>query len=133
MIDASTHQMPGGKCDFCNAPNPVWVYKAERMHTVGLRGDEAVHLGELGELWAACLECHDLIQLEDLESLIIRGAEGLVQRVAQLVEESKLNPNARRMVDAPMAMNVAVAQVASMFVTFMSNRIGRPWQLKPLQ
>lgn len=88
-----------GKCDFCSEP-PRWVYPA---------GDfiiEAPGPNDYGSEggWAACDDCHDIIETGDQEKLVYRcvrkltiGWSAASQRVAaQMVRELHAGFWARR-------------------------------------
>lgn len=50
-------------CDFCNAPEPVWSYRAPGVRSIALDGDdEVIHEDDFGEDWAACRTCAHLIE-----------------------------------------------------------------------
>lgn len=62
------------KCDFCSAPGPLWVYPAR---------DFVAYLalplvGESVGAWAACEECHRLIEAGDREGLAVRSLDELI-------------------------------------------------------
>jgi len=55
----------GGKCDFCSAAHPTWVYPARSFEIAdhGWGSDGA---------WAACEDCSLLIEKEDYKQLVNR-------------------------------------------------------------
>lgn len=62
------------KCDFCSAPEPTWAYPAK---------DFIAYLalplvGESLGAWAACEECHRLIEAGDREGLAVRSLDELI-------------------------------------------------------
>lgn len=62
------------KCDFCSAPEPLWAYPAR---------DFVAYLalplvGESVGAWAACEECHRLIEAGDREGLAVRSLDELI-------------------------------------------------------
>ena len=64
------------KCDFCSAPGPLWAYPAR---------DFVAYLalplvGESVGAWAACEECHRLIEAGDREGLAVRSLDELIFR-----------------------------------------------------
>ncbi len=64
------------KCDFCSAPEPMWAYPAK---------DFIAYLvlplvGESVGAWAACEECHQLIEAGDREGLAVRSLDELIFR-----------------------------------------------------
>jgi hypothetical protein len=64
------------KCDFCSAPGPTWAYPAQ---------DFIAYLalplvGESVGAWAACEECHRLIEAGDREGLAVRSLDELIFR-----------------------------------------------------
>jgi hypothetical protein len=64
------------KCDFCSALAPTWAYPAKDFIAY-----LAVPLvGESVGAWAACEECHRLIEAGDREGLAVRSLDELVFR-----------------------------------------------------
>jgi len=55
-------------CDFCNAPNPAWRFRA-RAFVV----DYGPMTGANDAGWAACDACRDLILADDLYGLVDRA------------------------------------------------------------
>jgi len=55
-----------GKCDFCSAPDPEWIYPT---HDFAM---DAVGWGSRGA-WAACEECSALIEAQEYPRLRQRG------------------------------------------------------------
>jgi hypothetical protein len=62
------------KCDFCSAPGPAWAYPARDF-------DAYLAFPVVGEsvgAWAACQECHRLIEAGDREGLAVRSLDELI-------------------------------------------------------
>ena len=55
-------------CDFCNAPNPVWRFRAEPFVV-----DYGPMAGASDADWAACDACRDLILADDRSGLVDRA------------------------------------------------------------
>ena len=66
----------GPKCDFCSAPEPVWAYPARDF--VAYLAMPVV--GESVGAWAACEECHRLIEAGNREGLAVRSLDELVMQ-----------------------------------------------------
>lgn len=60
------------KCDFCGFPNPTAVF---------------IHPVTVGTSWAACLECHLLIQGGHFLPLVLRGLTSVTARDTRAVAE----------------------------------------------
>lgn len=76
-------------CDFCSTPlgETVWTYPAEDFpYTVQLPGMGA-H-SSAGD-WAACDECHDLIEGDLREALAVRSLSGDIDRAGESAEGLK--------------------------------------------
>ena len=61
-------------CDFCSAPGPQWSYPARSF----LAYRVANLAGESVGGWAACEQCHALIELDDRRNLAQRSLDELV-------------------------------------------------------
>jgi hypothetical protein len=60
-------------CDFCNAPAPQWWYKAgETAVALSGPGNRVAILRSTAD-WAACQECHELIQADEPKKLLRRS------------------------------------------------------------
>lgn len=62
------------RCDFCSAAAPAWAYPAKDFVAY-------VALPVVGEslgAWAACEECHRLIEAGDREGLAVRSLDELI-------------------------------------------------------
>ena len=66
----------GIACDFCTEPNASFVYPTTKSVAVVSRGEVGGPLGA----WAACLECHQLIQQDDRVELAHRAAVRMAKR-----------------------------------------------------
>ena len=55
-------------CDFCNAPNPVWRFRAEPFVV-----DYGPMVGASDADWAACDACRNLILADDRNGLVDRA------------------------------------------------------------
>lgn len=67
-------EAPEPMCDFCLAPDPTWEYPAARMP---LQGHPIIDVSE--GAWAACDECHALVERADLGALVERSIQGQEQ------------------------------------------------------
>jgi len=61
-------------CDFCSAPDPAWRYQARSF--IAYRGPHVA--GESVGDWAACDDCHALIEANDRQSLAQRSLDELI-------------------------------------------------------
>ena len=61
-------------CDFCSAPAPVWRYPARTFLAYCVASVAGESVGD----WAACDECHKLIEAEDRKSLAQRSLDELI-------------------------------------------------------
>jgi hypothetical protein len=55
-------------CDFCNAPNPVWRFRARPFLI-----DYGPITGESDADWAACNACREMILADDRNGLVDRA------------------------------------------------------------
>lgn len=74
----------GNKCDFCSAPNPKWRYPARSFIGYVACGIAGESVGD----WAACGECHRLIEAGDRTLLTARSVEAFVTSQPELGEIS---------------------------------------------
>lgn len=105
-------------CDFCSAP-PLWLFPAEHFDMGTNVFDPAiVHRSESD--WAACQECHDLIQAEDRQGLAERTLTTIVRKaeVATRVERRRIERTAR-----PATLDL--------HDRFRANRTGPPIPIRP--
>lgn len=61
-------------CDFCSAPAPAWRYPARTFLAYCVANVAGESVGD----WAACDECHRLIEAEDRNGLAQRSLEELI-------------------------------------------------------
>lgn len=61
-------------CDFCSEPAPMWCYPAENF--IAMRFGPVASASDGG--WAACDECHRLIEAGDRRALADRSAALLI-------------------------------------------------------
>lgn len=61
-------------CDFCSAPAPAWRYPARTFLAYCVANVAGESVGD----WAACDECHKLIEAEDRKSLAQRSLDELI-------------------------------------------------------
>lgn len=61
-------------CDFCSEPNVAWSYPARNFIGLAVANVMAESIGA----WAACPECHALIEAGDREGLAQRSAALLI-------------------------------------------------------
>lgn len=66
----------GIACDFCTEPNASFVYPTTKSVAVVSRGEVGGPLGA----WAACMECHQLIQQDDRVGLAHRAAVRMAKK-----------------------------------------------------
>jgi hypothetical protein len=63
-------------CDFCSAPAPAWRYPARTFLAYCVANVAGESVGD----WAACDECHRLIEAEDRNGLAQRSLDGLISK-----------------------------------------------------
>ena len=63
--------MPEFVCDCCNQPNPNWLYRFKHFRSPLLPNSKYVIAD-----WAACDECHALIEVRDVEGISRRASAG---------------------------------------------------------
>jgi hypothetical protein len=68
-------------CDFCSAPDPVWRYPAGSF----LAYCVANILGESVGDWAACKQCHMLIEANDRSGLARRSLDELIAKQPEAI------------------------------------------------
>ena len=61
-------------CDFCSEPSPAWCYPAETFIAMTIGPVASTSDGG----WAACDECHRLIEADDRQALADRSATLLI-------------------------------------------------------
>jgi hypothetical protein len=103
----------GLKCDFCSAPEPIWAYPAK---------DFVVYLalplvGESLGAWAACEECHRLIEAGDREGLVVRSLDELIFRWPE----------------AAIAAPALKQELRQLHELFFANRVGLAMRTAPEQ
>jgi hypothetical protein len=69
-------------CDFCSAPNPGWRYPARSFIGYIACGIAGESVGD----WAACEECHRLIDQDRRELLAARSVTRLIAANPEMVE-----------------------------------------------
>ena len=62
------------RCDFCSVPDPAWRYPARSFVAYCAANIAGESVGD----WAACDECHALIESEDWERLAQRSLDELI-------------------------------------------------------
>ena len=62
------------QCDFCSAPSPVWRYPARSFVAYCVPNVAGESVGD----WAACDQCHRLIETDDARGLAQRSLDELV-------------------------------------------------------
>ena len=92
-------------CDFCSTPNPTWRYPAKSFEA---EQHGNVHINSEGD-WAACDECHRLIQTGN--------REGLLTRTAQTYQE---------MFQTGEPLGYLFQMFQAMHAKFFANRVGEP-------
>lgn len=66
-------------CDFCSGPDVRWSYPARDFIDLGLASPNRLIVSESVGAWAACDECHRLIEADDREQLLRRSVERFVE------------------------------------------------------
>ena len=61
-------------CDFCSEPSPTWCYPAETF--IAMEVGPVASASDGG--WAACEECHRLIETDDRQGLADRSVALLI-------------------------------------------------------
>ena len=62
------------RCDFCSAPCPVWRYPARSFVAYCSQNLAGESVGD----WAACDQCHVLIESDDRKGLAQRSLDELI-------------------------------------------------------
>ena len=62
------------RCDFCSAPGPKWRYPARSFISYCVPNIAGESVGD----WAACDECHSLIEAGDRRSLAQHSLDELI-------------------------------------------------------
>lgn len=62
------------RCDFCSAPSPVWRYPARSFVAYCAPNVAGESVGD----WAACDQCHVLIETDDRRGLAQRSLDQLI-------------------------------------------------------
>ncbi len=71
------------KCDFCSAPGPAWAYRVRDFDAyLAFPADESVGG------WAACEECHGLIEAGDRDGLASRSLDELISQCPEAAIEA---------------------------------------------
>ena len=94
------------QCDFCSAPSPVWRYPA-RSFVAYCAPNIA---GESVGAWAACDQCHVLIETDDRRGLAQRSLDQLILK----------HP------EASLAAAVLYEELAQLHQQFFAHRSGTP-------
>lgn len=91
-------------CDFCSTPRVAWRYPARSFiaYIVASIGGESV-----GD-WAACDECHDLIESVDSERLKERSLNALIERHPEMAS----------------VRDALAEHMAALHILFFKNRTG---------
>ena len=63
-------------CDFCSAPDPAWRYPARSFVAYCVPNAVGESVGD----WAACEQCHILIEANDRSGLAQRSLDELIAR-----------------------------------------------------
>lgn len=71
--------VPTGRCDFCYAERPTWLYRCESFESAPGIGWESD-----GD-WAACDECHVRIERRDVDAMLDHRDLSAEMEVARLV------------------------------------------------
>jgi hypothetical protein len=65
-------------CDLCSQPSVRWCYPARDFIDVGIVGPDRILISESISGWAACDECHRLIEAGNREVLLKRSIRNFV-------------------------------------------------------
>lgn len=65
MTDKNTNASEHWVCDFCSDPFPTWLYRAKNITYEELQAESL-------SAWAACADCHDLIEQDKRKELAAR-------------------------------------------------------------
>lgn len=68
-------------CDFCSAPGPAWRYPARSFIAYSAANIAGESVGD----WAACEECHMLIEANDRPGLAQRSLDELIAKHPEAV------------------------------------------------
>ncbi len=66
-------------CDFCSEPQVRWSYPARDFVDVGLVTPTGILVSESVGAWAACEECHRLIEAGDRDALLRRSIQNFIR------------------------------------------------------
>ncbi len=66
-------------CDFCSEPQVRWCYPARDFVYIAVSGPSGILVSESVGAWAACGECHALIEAGDHEALLNRSVQKFVE------------------------------------------------------
>lgn len=107
--DVELHPADEPICDFCSSKEVTWSYNAE---------DFSVPEAEWGSRggWAACDTCHDLIEADQREALLLRSVETFFIRHEDLPD----NPENRQ---------ILRSNLEDLHGRFFTARIGNPERL----
>jgi hypothetical protein len=65
-------------CDFCSKPKPTWRYPANDFIASQTQAPQGLLVQESIGGWAACDDCHALIEASDWSALATRSADALL-------------------------------------------------------
>jgi len=74
------------QCDFCSAPRPAWRYPAWSF--IAYRASNLA--GESVGDWAACDDCHKLIEVNDRQRLAQRSLDELILKHPQATAAAEI-------------------------------------------
>ena len=94
------------RCDFCSAPSPVWRYPARSFVAYCAPNVAGESVGD----WAACDQCHVLIETDDRRGLTQRSLDQLILK----------HP------EASFAAAVLYEELAELHQQFFAHRSGTP-------
>ncbi len=66
-------------CDFCSDPHVRWSYPARDFVDLRTSGVTGVIVSESIGAWAACEECHVLIEAGEHEALLLRSVQKFIE------------------------------------------------------
>lgn len=62
-------------CDFCSDHNPTWTFRANGSSTLITSGNRTTIIGDVGDGWASCDTCAELIRADKRNELLERAIE----------------------------------------------------------
>ena len=103
------------RCDFCAAPDPVWLYPARTFPAYQVSGATTDYTGESEGAWLACADCRTFIERGSTNPV---DRERFARRCATILGRS-----------LQLSQRQVLPQVKEIHAGFFDNRLGsgRPW------